>query len=194
MADRREAILKAAASEFGAVGFSGGRVERIARGAGVSKQLVFHYFKTKEQLYSTVVYAALSECSATVLKRTTPVETVKCCVTSVLSTLAGSAVLRSVLADRLHGQLEPAGVSSSVDDWLQSIRSAIADAIETGQRQGFFRDDVPSLAASDLALSSIVGWALVSPELTATSEAGQAQVSDFQAFLGQSVVDFCVWR
>lgn len=50
-------LLKAAVSEFSAFGYEGGRVDRIARQAGVNKQLVYHYFGSKEDLYR----AALEE-------------------------------------------------------------------------------------------------------------------------------------
>ena len=44
-------ILEAARAEFGANGFDGTRVEHIARRASVSKQIVYFYFKGKDELY-----------------------------------------------------------------------------------------------------------------------------------------------
>jgi AcrR family transcriptional regulator len=51
----RGKILDAARAEFGEHGLSGGRVERVARRAGVKKQLIYHYFRSKEALYSAVL-------------------------------------------------------------------------------------------------------------------------------------------
>lgn len=45
------ALLDAAVAEFSSFGFEGGRVDRIARQAGVNKQLVYHYFGSKADLY-----------------------------------------------------------------------------------------------------------------------------------------------
>ena len=45
------ALLDAAVSEFTRFGFEGGRVDRIASQAGVNKQLVYHYFGSKADLY-----------------------------------------------------------------------------------------------------------------------------------------------
>lgn len=50
----REAILAAAAREFGAKGYAGARMEGIARAAGVKKELLYHYFKGKEHLFEEV--------------------------------------------------------------------------------------------------------------------------------------------
>src|SRR5690606_19087996 len=46
-----ERIIKAAEGEFAARGFEAANIENIAREARVTKQLVYHYFRTKDQLY-----------------------------------------------------------------------------------------------------------------------------------------------
>jgi AcrR family transcriptional regulator len=51
----QEKILAAAREEFGARGLDGARVDRIARAAGVNKAMIYYHFRSKEQLYETVV-------------------------------------------------------------------------------------------------------------------------------------------
>lgn len=51
----RERILAAALTEFAAKGFSGARVEAIARRAGLNKQLISHHFGGKLGLYRSVM-------------------------------------------------------------------------------------------------------------------------------------------
>lgn len=46
-----KALLHAAMTEFTQYGFEGGRVDRIAQMAGCNKQLVYHYFGSKAELY-----------------------------------------------------------------------------------------------------------------------------------------------
>ncbi|WP_374831299.1 TetR/AcrR family transcriptional regulator [Paenochrobactrum pullorum] len=46
-----KALLQAAMTEFTQYGFEGGRVDRIAQMAGCNKQLVYHYFGSKADLY-----------------------------------------------------------------------------------------------------------------------------------------------
>jgi AcrR family transcriptional regulator len=48
-------ILTAAAEEFGAHGLSGAQIIRIAENASVSKQLVYHYFSSKEDIHTAVL-------------------------------------------------------------------------------------------------------------------------------------------
>jgi len=57
----REKILAAARGEFAARGFSGARVEAIARAAGCNKAMLFYYFSSKEKLYRAVLGLALGE-------------------------------------------------------------------------------------------------------------------------------------
>lgn len=46
-----ERILRAAQNEFSSKGFDGANIENIAREANVTKQLIYHYFDNKDQLY-----------------------------------------------------------------------------------------------------------------------------------------------
>ncbi len=55
-AERSQAkILQAATDEFSAHGYDGARVERIAQRCGVNKNLLYHYFDSKEGLYLAVM-------------------------------------------------------------------------------------------------------------------------------------------
>jgi AcrR family transcriptional regulator len=53
-AGRRARVLSAAAELFGTSGYKGVRTEEIARSAGVSEGIVYHYFGTKEGLLRAV--------------------------------------------------------------------------------------------------------------------------------------------
>ena len=53
-------ILKAAQEVFGERGFFGGSTDEVARRAGVSKGLVFNYFKTKDDLLEALLEQHLS--------------------------------------------------------------------------------------------------------------------------------------
>ena len=48
-------VLKEARLAFSTNGLAGARVDDIARAAGVTKQLVYHYFNSKEQLFASVL-------------------------------------------------------------------------------------------------------------------------------------------
>ncbi|GAB3069803.1 TetR/AcrR family transcriptional regulator [Nocardioides zeae] len=54
-AEREAQILEAALDELGRVGFAAASVAAIARGAGISKPMVYSYFGSKEGLYAACV-------------------------------------------------------------------------------------------------------------------------------------------
>ncbi|MCG8419810.1 MAG: TetR/AcrR family transcriptional regulator [Proteobacteria bacterium] len=56
---RQRAILDAAASEFAERGFQGASYNRIIEAAGISKGAMYYYFADKDDLYRTVLEAAL---------------------------------------------------------------------------------------------------------------------------------------
>src|SRR5581483_1146804 len=60
----RARIMEAARNEFVSHGLSGARVDRIANHSGVNKNLIYHYFGSKDALYLAVlegIYAGLRE-------------------------------------------------------------------------------------------------------------------------------------
>jgi AcrR family transcriptional regulator len=50
-----ERILNSAEAEFGSKGLDGAKIDDIAKTAGVSKQLIYHYFNGKDDLYSELL-------------------------------------------------------------------------------------------------------------------------------------------
>lgn len=56
--DTRQRILNVASKEFSTKGYDGARVDDIMRLAKVSKNLIYHYFNSKEQLFITVLETA----------------------------------------------------------------------------------------------------------------------------------------
>ena len=61
----RDRILRAAAQEFAEHGFSGARINRIAEAAGANKQLIYHYFGSKEGIYAEVLQEMLTTLRST---------------------------------------------------------------------------------------------------------------------------------
>jgi TetR/AcrR family transcriptional regulator len=54
-AGTRRRIVEAATAEFAGKGYDGARVDAIAQRAGVNKNLIYHYFGSKEQLFIAVM-------------------------------------------------------------------------------------------------------------------------------------------
>ena len=62
--DSRERILDAALEEFGVWGFEGASTNRVCRQAEISKGLLFHYYRTKLQLFSEVLDRCICDLEA----------------------------------------------------------------------------------------------------------------------------------
>jgi AcrR family transcriptional regulator len=60
----RERILAAALKEFSAKGFSGARVDAIARHAAINKRMLYHYFGDKERLFREVLRQKMAQRAA----------------------------------------------------------------------------------------------------------------------------------
>jgi len=57
----RARILSAALKEFAAHGFTGARVDAIARRAAINKRMLYHYFGNKERLFREVLRLKMTE-------------------------------------------------------------------------------------------------------------------------------------
>ena len=60
--ERQDLIRNSAMTEFGAATFKKTSADSIAKRAGVSKSLLFHYFKDKRELYLYLFQYAIDEC------------------------------------------------------------------------------------------------------------------------------------
>ncbi|HEX2039003.1 MAG TPA: TetR/AcrR family transcriptional regulator [Acidimicrobiales bacterium] len=74
-AERRAAILRAAARAFAQRGFAGTSMEEVAAAAGITKLIVYRHFASKEALYDGVleqVSTRLAEAFVSLLEREPP--------------------------------------------------------------------------------------------------------------------------
>ena len=60
----RGSIVAAARAEFAARGYAGARMEQMAQRAAVKKELIYHYFRGKEQLFEEVRTSQLADAKA----------------------------------------------------------------------------------------------------------------------------------
>src|SRR5699024_4612904 len=54
----REKIIACATKEFARSGYDGARIDRIVQSAGISKNLLYHHFAGKEELFIKVMEGA----------------------------------------------------------------------------------------------------------------------------------------
>ncbi len=179
---RRSAILDSAVAEFSGHGYQGGRIERIAAAAGANKQLIFHYFGSKDGLYAAAVSALLqSAADAPPPSSATPLEALKDRITALARQLQARPGIPLAVAECSLGSDVPEPASRFVREWLERQVGAFRAIIDDGQRMGFFRDDIDAQSVADTTLASLIGWAVTAHGAAPTT-------------LAKSVADHCAWR
>jgi TetR/AcrR family transcriptional regulator len=157
--DSRGLLEQAARSEFAEFGYAGARVERIARRAGVNKQLLFYYFGSKEGLYDSVVdqiAAEVTQASSPRAKPQHPSENLREMFFSFFDSISLRPDLPRLLILDSRRPERSAGIYEHV---LSQFISQVRTVVLEGQRHGYFRDDVdPDLVARQ-ALILAIGYA-----------------------------------
>jgi AcrR family transcriptional regulator len=153
------ALLETAARvEFAEFGYAGARVERIARRAGVNKQLVFYYFGSKQQLYDSVIARLAGEATENNEPKGRSIHAAEGLRES-FSSLFDSLARRSDLARLIVTEIPRSGVAKdSYGKALQSFTSEMRRVIEAGQAHGYFRDDIDPDKAAQQAVILALGY------------------------------------
>jgi TetR/AcrR family transcriptional regulator len=162
--DRRkskEFIAKAAQAEFAEHGFGGARTDRIARLAGVNKQLIYYYYGSKSKLFEAVAQLAAQH-----LSLQGPRESSQGSVTEKLRThlkfLFDALLARpDSAAILIEGARE--GAKETTEEWGRETIDTIASTISEGQGLGFFRDDADPQLAARQAVTLILGYSALGP-------------------------------
>jgi TetR/AcrR family transcriptional regulator len=193
---RRDAILSAAREEFARYGFAGARIERIVGAAGVNKQLAFHYFHSKEGLYAAATSATFATWQPVPdTDGASPAERLRHVATSLVQWLSDNPGAAVAIADAGRAQAPDANATPPAPDaavWLVNARNSVRSAVESGQRQGYFRDDVDPVAVAEIIAGCAVGHAI-----TTGSSDGDARpevAARLASCLAQVMAEYCAWR
>jgi len=143
-------ILRSAIKHFGAKGLEGARIERIAEDAGVSKQLIYHYFSGKEDIYSEILnqisienYTALMEIDFETLD---PREAVRQFLVSLRREYENSPLSVSVTLDQMLHSGAQIRRNPRADRLRAQLLARLDGVIKRGQEQGSFNDKITATA------------------------------------------------
>jgi len=139
-------IFAAAELEFGAKGLDGSKVEHIAKQAGISKQLIYHYFKGKDDLYSEVLILLaqtnFEKLLAIDYDSLGPPEAVRAYVTTLFDECRDHPLTSMVTVDQsLHGgaQIRP---NRNADKLRKAMLQELENIVTRGKASGVFHDSV----------------------------------------------------
>lgn len=178
---RRAEILASAEREFAATGFAGGRIERIAAAAGVNKQLLFHYYDSKEGLFSSAVVALLTRLDPPSDTAASPTDEMRAVIGAIQAAVRGMPGILGIVADSVANTDFPREAALAVTEWRERQHRRLRAAIQEGQRRGNFRDDIDPSAVAAIALSAALGT-------------GAMAASESLIPVTAVLADYCAWR
>lgn len=140
----KQALVSAAVAAFATKGYEGARVDEIALAAGLNKQLVYHYFDSKQGLYLVALESVYAEIRAKEQKLTlgqlAPLEAMAQLVAFSFDYLAAHPEFIALLADENRNR----GEHLRESEGLRRMHSPFIDMLEQtlarGVAQGVFHD------------------------------------------------------
>ena len=152
----RNTILDAARREFAEHGLAGARVARIARRAGLNKQLIYYYFGSKDGLFEAATATEEPPSEPEGSGGATGPGYLRPVVAGLVEHVETHPELIALLVQ--PGRL-PGGAEARAARWLASAREGLAAAVSRAQGLGHFRDDVEPQVLAHQALVLCIGHA-----------------------------------
>ena len=157
VADKREAILRAATQVFAQGGYFNSKVADIARAAGVADGTVYLYFKSKEEILHSIfdrsVGSAILEARGQLATISDPREKLRRVAHLHLERLGADRDLAVVFQVELRSSTKFMEEFSAAGfaEYLGLIRSAI----EEGQRAGVFRRELNAKVVAKILFGAL---------------------------------------
>ncbi len=139
--ERREQIIRAALKVFARRGMASAKISDIASEAGFSHGLVYHYFKSKEEIFTTLIRRALENSAMLVqhAKRQagTPMERLQWMTRVMLQNIESEgAYYFLIMIQAFTSDAVPEEVKQLLPEHFLSTLEATLPIIEEGQRAG----------------------------------------------------------
>jgi AcrR family transcriptional regulator len=166
--DRPQEITEAAFAAFAENGYSATRVEDVARRAGVSKGLLYLYFRTKEELFKAVVQSVvIPRIDALVAKAAdadlSAEEFLRGPILRLMKSIPGSPVSIVIRLMIAEGRKHPDLVDWYWDHVASRGMNMIRGILDRGVAEGEFRrtavNDLPQIVMAPVMMAVV--WGLV---------------------------------
>lgn len=166
--DRPQEITEAALEAFAEKGYAATRVEEVAKRAGVSKGLLYLYFKTKEELFKAVVKSVVIRRVDQLIDtiETTELSSedfIRGPLLSLMKQIPGSPIAIVIRLLISEGPRHPDLVDYYYENVVAKGLAAITAFVERGIERGEFRKseitELPQLFLAPVMLSII--WGIV---------------------------------
>ena len=191
----RDNILRAATKVFARYGYDGGSVEKISKSAKSFDRMIYYYFGSKEGLFIEVLedmYRRMNDAELQLsLDIDKPVESLKEVINFVVSYYAKNPEFITLLnTENLH-RGKHISKSLRAREYSSPAIAIIRQLLESGIKQGVFRDDVS--ARNVYLLIAATGYFYISNRHTLSAFLGEdlqapEAMADWQAFIIRTVL------
>jgi AcrR family transcriptional regulator len=145
----RERILQAAITEFAAKGFSGARIDAVARNATSNIRMIYHYFGNKEALYVEVLEHVLDSLRADELRLDFDLESPLGGIAKIFEFIHGHFAahpeLMSLLSWENLNQARYMKHSERIPERASPLITLLGKLLKRGAAEGKFRQDIDPL-------------------------------------------------
>jgi AcrR family transcriptional regulator len=160
--ERRQAILQAAEEVFARLGLAPAKIADIAKAAGMSYGLVYHYFGTKEAVFAALVERAAHSTSMLVqylsMRPGTPLERLAWLTQVMVEGVRQHPARMAVMLEALTKEMVAEGVRQMARRSNDQLRAAVQELLAAGQQSGEVAAGDPA-AMANLYLSLMNGIA-----------------------------------
>jgi AcrR family transcriptional regulator len=191
----RDNILRAATKVFARYGYDGGSVEKISKAAKSFDRMIYYYFGSKEGLFIEVLenmYRRMNDAEINLsLDIEKPVESLKGVIHFVMSYYAKNSEFITLLnTENLH-RGKHISKSLRAREYSSPAIDIIRQLLESGVRQGVFRNDVS--ARNVYLLIAATGYFYISNRYTLSAFLGEdlqapEAMADWQVFIVSTVL------
>lgn len=154
-------IMKAAREEFASKGLEGAHVQTIATNAGVTKQLIYHYYVNKENLFACVLDEtsdeAMSELAALDLCHLPPADALREMLYKIFDHFHNDPVLSSLASEGIRYHDSNETPRNRLVEIGPQLTSKMDNIIQRGVAEGLFRDELNSHYVFSAAILLVCG-------------------------------------
>lgn len=140
----RENILKEATREFAERGYDGASIEAIVLSCKISKNLIYHYFDSKEGLFIEVMeraYGAMRGRQNELSLSGDPVRDMRELVQKTIRHFIDQPDFHLLLSTENMHKAAHIRKSTVISQMFNPLRAALSQILEQGKNQGVFRQD-----------------------------------------------------
>ena len=162
--EKRNQILQSALKIFTRKGLAATKISDISTDVGISYGLVYHYFKSKEDIYFELINYAINSIKNVIeeIKREVdePIEQIQRIAARVLSSIENkdtSGLYYVLIMNAITCEAVPISAPKIIEECMNRL-ALLADIISSGQKKGQIREGDP-MELAVTCFSTLIGLA-----------------------------------